>query len=100
MGVPGTTEATSTGTNITTDFSKFGLGNPDSMLGLNVPAGDAVIGADIAKPSSFASVPGTTGNLTNYQALAQDVSGVQLSLEYFKLFKIKQLKLFQIQYKH
>jgi hypothetical protein len=75
MGVPGTTEATSTGTNITTDFSKFGLGNPDSMLGLNVPAGDAVIGADIAKPSSFASVPGTTGNLTNYQALAQDVSG-------------------------
>jgi hypothetical protein len=76
MGVPGTTEATSTGTNITTDFSKFGLGNPDSMLGLNVPAGDAVIGADIAKPSSFASVPGTTGNLTNYQALAQDMSGV------------------------
>jgi hypothetical protein len=76
MGVPGTTEATSTGTNITTDFSKYGLGNPDSMLGLNVPAGDAVIGADIAKPSSFASVPGTTGNLTNYQALAQDMSGV------------------------
>ena len=27
MGVPGTTEATSTGTNITTDFSKVGLGN-------------------------------------------------------------------------
>ena len=75
MGVPGTTEATSTGTNITTDFSKFGLGNNNTMLGLNVPPGDAVIGADIAKPSSFASVPGTTGNLTNYQALAQDVSG-------------------------
>jgi hypothetical protein len=75
MGVPGTTEATSTGTNITTDFSKFGLGNPNNMLGLNVPAGDAVIGADIAYPSSYASVPGTTGNLTNYQALAQDLSG-------------------------
>jgi hypothetical protein len=76
MGVPGTTEATSTGTNITTDFSKFGLGNNNTMLGLNVPAGDAVIGADIANPNSFASVPGTTGNLTNYQALAQDMSGV------------------------
>jgi hypothetical protein len=76
MGVPGTTEATSTGTNITTDFSKFGLGNNNTMLGLNVPPGDAVIGADIANPSSYASVPGTTGNLTNYQALAQDMSGV------------------------
>jgi hypothetical protein len=76
MGVPGTTEATSTGTNITTDFSKFGLGNNNTMLGLNVPPGDAVIGADIANPNSFASVPGTTGNLTNYQALAQDMSGV------------------------
>jgi len=76
MGVPGTTEATSTGTNITTDFSKVGLGNPNSMLGLNVPAGDAVIGADIANPSSYASVPGTTGNLTNYSALTQDMSGV------------------------
>jgi hypothetical protein len=76
MGVPGTTETTSTGTNITTDFSKFGLGNNNTMLGLNVPPGDAVIGADIANPNSFASVPGTTGNLTNYQALAQDMSGV------------------------
>jgi hypothetical protein len=78
MGVPGTTEATSTGTNITTDFSKFGLGNPDSMLGLNVPAGDAVIGADVARAGTYAStgIEGTTGNLTDYRALAQDMSGV------------------------
>jgi hypothetical protein len=78
MGVPGTTEATSTGTNITTDFSKVGLGNPDSMLNLNVPAGDAVIGADVARAGTYAStgIEGTTGNLTDYRALAQDMSGV------------------------
>jgi hypothetical protein len=77
MGVPGTTEATSTGTNITTDFSKFGLGNPDSMLNLNVPAGDAVIGADVARAGTYAStgIEGTTGNLTDYRALTQDMSG-------------------------
>jgi hypothetical protein len=77
MGVPGTTEATSTGTNITTDFSKVGLGNPDSMLGLNVPAGDAVIGADVARAGTYAStgIEGTTGNLTDYRALTQDMSG-------------------------
>jgi hypothetical protein len=77
MGVPGTTEATSTGTNITTDFSKYGLGNPDSMLGLNVPAGDAVIGADVARAGTYAStgIEGTTGNLTDYRALTQDMSG-------------------------
>ena len=77
MGVPGTTEATSTGTNITSDFSKFGLGNPDSMLNLNVPAGDAVIGADVARAGTYAStgIEGTTGNLTDYRALTQDMSG-------------------------
>jgi hypothetical protein len=77
MGVPGTTEATSTGTNITTDFSKYGLGNPDSMLNLNVPAGDAVIGADVARAGTYAStgIEGTTGNLTDYRALTQDMSG-------------------------
>ena len=77
MGVPGTTEATSTGTNITSDFSKVGLGNPDSMLGLNVPAGDAVIGADVARAGTYAStgIEGTTGNLTDYRALTQDMSG-------------------------
>lgn len=81
MGAPGTSNAA----NITTDgvnaattnaYNVQGIGNPNSMLGLNVPAGDAVIGADIASPSSYASVPGTTGNLINYQALAQDTSGV------------------------
>jgi hypothetical protein len=68
---------TSNATNITSDFSKVGLANPDSMLGLNVPAGDAVIGADIARAGTYAStgIEGTTGNLTDYRALTQDMSG-------------------------
>jgi hypothetical protein len=68
---------TSSASNITSDFSKVGLGNPDSMLGLNVPAGDAVIGADVARAGTYAStgIEGTTGNLTDYRALTQDMSG-------------------------
>jgi hypothetical protein len=64
-------------TNITSDFSKVGLQNPDSMLNLNVPAGDAVIGADIARAGTYASkgIEGTTGNLIDYRALTQDMSG-------------------------
>jgi hypothetical protein len=72
-GTPTTTNAT----NITSDFSKVGLQNPDSMLNLNVPAGDAVIGADVARAGTYASkgIEGTTGNLTDYRALTQDMSG-------------------------
>jgi len=47
------------------------------MLNLNVPAGDAVIGADVARAGTYAStgIEGTTGNLTDYRALTQDMSG-------------------------
>jgi hypothetical protein len=83
MEVPGTTNAA----NITTDgvnaattnaYNLSGVGNPNSMLGLNVPPGDAVIGADISPAGSYASkgIEATTGNLTDYRALTQDMSGV------------------------
>ncbi|NDB60912.1 hypothetical protein EB001_21075 [bacterium] len=79
LQVPGTVDnaaniTTSTGTNITADLAKQGIANPN-MLGLNVPAGDAVIGADIARASVDPSIAGTTGKLIDYQALAQDMSG-------------------------
>jgi hypothetical protein len=90
MGVPGTSEttaATNTGTNITSDFAKVGLGNPDAGAAMytdypssitsnaaNIStAGDVGTGYAAAKPNLPYQLQGAgTGSTINANAITSD----------------------------
>jgi hypothetical protein len=69
MGVPGTTEttaATNTGTNITSDFAKVGLGNPDA--GAAIYTDYSTIAPNAAQVNA--------ANASTYTGLESDISGM------------------------